>query len=358
MAHNLEVKNGKASFLSYKQDAWHILGDVEQDYSTMDTWEKVYQRSQANYEIGKFNIPNTFTDEDTDFFGLYRMDNYELLCIVGADYEVIQNKDVFKTFNVLVGDNFRFETAGVLGKGEQVFVSASIGSRDFMGSGDIHLHYLCAVTSHNKTLSNIYKMTDTRVVCANTLSMALNGGGKEAKVIHSKGANQRLVDVRAMLNNATKREIELNEKMEVLARREVNSEIVNEALAKCFEVSATKEMSDTQAKSVLKTMDLFESNDNNTFPEFKNTGYNLLNAITEFYDHHKGARSDYNRAKSAVLGESANKKNEMIEVLLELTNGQTMVVNQPKAYSITEKAKTVVSGDTSHLLNDILSDYN
>lgn len=359
MAHEINEANGKRSFVSRNIPAWHRLGEVVTNYTEIDTWEKMCEKAGANWELLRIPFYNPFTDEETGFDGLYRSDNHVCIATCGKDYEVIQNAEVFKTLDALVGDNFHYETAGVLGKGERIFVTASIGNCNILSSGDRHVTYLLACTSHDGSMSNIYKVVKERVVCANTLAMALGEKGKSAKVYHTKGANERLQDVRKMVESAHKIDNQITEKLEVLAQRKVNQEIVEEALAQCFGITSQKEqdeISDAKAKAIGTVCNLFESNDGNTFPEFRGTGYNLVNALTEYSDHYKGARSDYNRAKNSIFdNETVKFKNQAVEVVMELTNGQTVLVNQPVAYSIPSYVEKHIP--TDGLLDEILSDY-
>lgn len=362
MAHEINEANGKRSFVSRNIPAWHRLGEVVTNYTEIDTWEKMCEKAGANWELLRIPFYNPFTDEETGFDGLYRSDNHVCIATCGKDYEVIQNAEVFKTLDALVGDNFHYETAGVLGKGERIFVTASIGNCNILGSGDRHVTYLLACTSHDGSMSNIYKVVKERVVCANTLAMALGEKGKSAKVYHTKGANERLQDVRKMVDAAYKVDKGITEKLEVLAQRKVNQEIVESALAQCFGIKTKKdidEISDAKAKAIATTYGLFESNDDNTFPEFRGTGYNLVNAITEYSDHYRNTRSDYNRAKNSIFDNDTTKfKNEAVEIVMELTNGQTVLVNQPVAYSTPSYVASHTPSNNDGLLEEILSAHD
>jgi hypothetical protein len=96
-------------------------------------------------------------------------------------------------------------------------------------------------------------------------------------------------------------------------------------------------------------------NDDNAFPQFRGTGYNLLNSITEYTDHFRDTRSadgdtEGQRAFSALFGSGDKFKQEAVEIVLELTNG-AQSVNQPKEYSFRSDPNETTG---SALLDDIL----
>jgi phage/plasmid-like protein (TIGR03299 family) len=351
MAHNIENINGNSSFVSMHLDAWHRLGHTVTD---LTTWREICDKFMS-WEIDKIELKNPITGDLTGFFGLCRDDNGEMLHIVKKGYEVIQNSSLFEFIDSLIGtEQIAYETAGVLGKGEKVFVTAKTGEFDLMASGDIHKTYLLGTTSHDGSLAETYKLTETRVVCNNTLTAALSENGKELKFRHTKNAANRKDEALKILRASHSAANNLQEKFEILAQRKVSSEIVGQTIAKLFKIDLTKDLSTKQSRQILTIKDLFESNDNDAFKQFRGTGYNLLNAATEYVDHYRDTRgengeTDKQRAYSALFGSGDKFKQEAMEIVLELTNGAQMV-NQPVSYSIPDPAAGYDS-----LLDEILS---
>src|SRR5688500_9234131 len=135
MAHNLNFNNGKHSFFSVKEKAWHGLGTIVQDVPNS---EQAIELAGLNYEVGLEPvimansgtiIPNTFAT--------YRKDNGVPFGTVGSQYTILQNREAFGFFDSIVGKGEAiFQTAGALGKGETIFITAKLPEYIQVGKGD------------------------------------------------------------------------------------------------------------------------------------------------------------------------------------------------------------------------------
>jgi phage/plasmid-like protein (TIGR03299 family) len=178
MSHNLNYKLGKASFFSVKEKAWHRLGKI---LDNPPTSEEAIKEAQLDFDVlkkpnfievngSKVSIHNSFSTVRTDT-------NTPLGINLTSKYKVVQNVDAFKTFDTIVGSKQAiFETAGALGNGEIIFITAKLP--DYIklpNKEDIVEKYLLLTNSHNGTSSLIIMLTPIRVVCNNTLSLALSG---------------------------------------------------------------------------------------------------------------------------------------------------------------------------------------
>lgn len=95
---------------------------------------------------------------------------------MGRDYQIVQNADAFAFFDAIVGgeDGILYETAGALGNGERIFITAKRPDYICVGNGDdITEKYIFLTTSHNGTGSITAAFTPVRIVCQNTLNAAL-----------------------------------------------------------------------------------------------------------------------------------------------------------------------------------------
>ena len=93
---------------------------------------------------------------------------------MGKDYEVVQNMDAFSFFDAIVGgDGIQYETAGALGKGERIFITAKLPNYIKVGNDDLIEQYLFLTTSHDGGGSITAAFTPVRIVCNNTLNAAL-----------------------------------------------------------------------------------------------------------------------------------------------------------------------------------------
>jgi phage/plasmid-like protein (TIGR03299 family) len=208
MAHSLNYndKTGKHSFFSVKEKAWHGLGQIVQDYPTsaeairfagLDY--KVEKRKLFTYDNENQN-GNPDTDiiipeiEVPDYFATIRNDTEQVLGVVGKDYKVVQNEDAFSFFDAIVGggDGIQYETAGELGKGERIFITARLPEYIKVGKDDLIEQYLFLTTSHDGFGSIMAAFTPVSVVCHNTMNAAFKNCSNAVKIRHTSNAKERL----------------------------------------------------------------------------------------------------------------------------------------------------------------------
>jgi len=179
MAHNINYdgQKDKHSFFSVKEKPWHGLGQIVDDYPTS---AEALTFAGLDYEVGK--LPNKHTlpsgkeiISGTSFF-TYRKDNEEVLGdSVGRDYEIVQNTEAFNFFDAIVGgEGIQYETAGALGKGERIFITAKLPGYIKVGGEDMIEKYLFLTTSHDGFGSITAAFTPTRVVCQNSATCWMN----------------------------------------------------------------------------------------------------------------------------------------------------------------------------------------
>ena len=179
MSHNLNYnKNrGTYSFYSKKEIAWHGLGQVVEDAKTSDEVLKI-----ANLDFHVVKAPNFAKVNENEYvlnplsFSTVREDTNQVLGTVGTRYEILQNIDAFKFFDDIVGRKEAiYETAGALGNGEKIFISAKMPNIIRYKNNDIIEDYLLIVNDHTGKAPIKVLFTPTRVVCNNTMRMALKG---------------------------------------------------------------------------------------------------------------------------------------------------------------------------------------
>ena len=196
MAHNLNynTQTEKHSFFSVKEKAWHNLGQVIQDYPTS---AEAILHAGLDYEVEKRMLftPSLLdsTIEVPNYFSTVRTDNDAVLGVVGKDYQIVQNKDAFSFFDAIVGgDGMLYETAGALGRGERIFITAKLPNYIRVGKDDLIEKYLFLTTSHDGSGSITAAFTPIRIVCANTLNAALRNQTNTVRIRHTSNAKQRL----------------------------------------------------------------------------------------------------------------------------------------------------------------------
>lgn len=207
MAHNLNFneQTGKHSFFSVKEKPWHGLGQIVQDYPTS---AEAIKHAGLDYTVEKrklftFDNENQNGNPDTEiiipeievpgYFATMRSDTEQVLGVVGKDYEIVQNVDAFSFFDSIVGgDGIQYETAGALGKGERIFITAKLPGYIKVGREDLIEQYLFLTTSHDGYGSITAAFTPVRIVCNNTLNAALRNFSNSIKIRHTANAKDRL----------------------------------------------------------------------------------------------------------------------------------------------------------------------
>ena len=317
MAHNLYQNRGYIG----RQAAWHDLGIVTGKYQT---WEEIQHAGFMDFEVEKRQLLDPIKGSPVAAWGTFRRDDGSFLGAVGEDYTVIQHHNGFQTIDHLVNsvDGAHYETAGVLGNGEVVWGLAALNREFEVVPGDVHKNYLLFSTSHDGSRSHEYRLTDTRVVCQNTLNCALSTGARNAlRVRHTKNAGERLATVHSLIEDLNEQTTDVCAKMRELVTRRTTREscttIFDRLFPKTQRDNGREESSTVRENNIREILARFEGNDRNAFPEVRGTAYNLLNAITEYTDHFRSTRGG-ERAQAAVFGSGDALKTKAFEYVYEV----------------------------------------
>ena len=205
MSHRIQVEDGKASMMYVGQPPWHGLG---QGLDSPATAEEAIQAAKLDWEVRKqpvyawgdafaYPVEGKFAVVPVDRWG---QDDCPVFGIVGPDYRPLQNREAFQFFDPIVGEGAAiYQTAGALGDGERVWILAKLPEDIKVADGDITKKYLLLSNSHDGTSSVQIKFTPVRVVCWNTLTMALSKG-PTIRVGHTPALKQRLARARDALH--------------------------------------------------------------------------------------------------------------------------------------------------------------
>ena len=366
---------GKHEFFS-RGAAWHNLG---QTVSEAQTWEQAMTLAGLDWEVKKIQLKHPLTNQPINAWGTFRSDTKAFLGTVGNVYTPIQNRYQFDFVDAMLEmeNGAHYETAGALGNGERVFCLAKIGDGfDIHGIGDRHETYFLFTTAHDGSASAKAFLTSVRVVCQNTLQMALTLDGKKGITIrHTKNSAEKLAQARKLIGAEKATEDALRRKLEVLSERRVRRADIEDVLGRLFPNDpVTKKPTAQAVTAITSILERFEENDNNAFPEIRGTAYNLLNAFTEYTDHYKPVRFTDNkkgmdekviRSDSALLGSGADFKRSVLDAILDGTRTcETRAIHRPMVVGasgaqIIELEETELTppaaASSSSLLDSILS---
>ena len=212
MAHHLNYneQNQQYSFFSVKEKAWHGLGQIVEQYPTS---AEAIRYAGLDYTVEKRPLFTNILENDLDngvsfpktsvpnFYATVRNDNNAVLGVVGKDYEVVQNSNAFEFFDAIVGsgDGIQYETAGALGNGERIFITAKLPGYIKIGRQDLIEQYLFLTTSHDGFGSITAAFTPVRIVCNNTLNAAMRNHSSSIKIRHTASANDRLKQAHTLM---------------------------------------------------------------------------------------------------------------------------------------------------------------
>ncbi len=215
MAHNLNYneRTGKHSFFSVQEKAWHNLGTIVQEYPTS---RQALEFAGLDYTVEKrplftYDTENNQADKDNadelraeiyvpNYSATVRTDTEQVLGVVGRDYKVVQNIDAFSFFDAIVGgEGIMYETAGALGNGERIFITAKLPDYIKVGKDDLIEKYLFLTTSHDGYGSITAAFTPIRIVCNNMLNMALRNSTNTIKIRHTQSAQDRLKEAHKVM---------------------------------------------------------------------------------------------------------------------------------------------------------------
>ena len=192
MAHAITQRaNGFNEMAYVGNKPWHGLGQELREGATIEEWvvaagmDWKVQRSKVRYATGAGQGAADFA-EWPDFHVLMRSDTKAPLGLVSDGFKVVQPHATLEFFRDLVEvAGFKLETAGTLHGGRKFWALASIGAEDRIVGRDLVKGKLMLATACDGTMNTIAKNVAERVVCANTLAIALGErGAPEVRVSH------------------------------------------------------------------------------------------------------------------------------------------------------------------------------
>jgi len=252
---------------------------------------------------------------------LYRSDTKAPLSVVSGRYQVVQPKAVLEFYRDLTEiSGFELETAGVLKEGKKFWALAKTGKETVLKGNDVVKSYILLATSCDGTLATTATPTTIRVVCNNTLTVALNGASSAIKVPHSTSFDPQAV--KKQLGIAVSQWDSFMYRMRTLSERKIKShESMNFFLkVMCNSDSQLDPSLGLQNERALKTVQaLYDGKGHGAdLASASGTAWGLLNAVTEFVDHERRARNQENRLDSAWFGQGAALKQRALDYALQL----------------------------------------
>lgn len=337
MAHNLNFnqRTGKYSFFSVQEKPWHGLGQIVQDYPTST---QAIQHAGLDYDVVKTplytkgsGIIQTANDLEMgsseldvpNYFANIRTDTNAVLGVVGKDYQIVQNREAFAFFDAIIGggDGILYETAGALGDGERIFITAKLPDYIRVGNGDdVTEKYIFLTTSHDGSGSITAAFTPIRIVCQNTLNASLRSMSNVVRIRHTSGAKQRLEDAHKVMGLANTLSMQLEDIFNHWAKVKVTDTEVKKLiqLALCpnketlahIQKGNEDEISTVFKNTVEDAFSYAMMSDTQQMETTKGTLFGAYNAVTGYYQNVRNYKDNEAKLQSIVMGGTAQIKSQ------------------------------------------------
>lgn len=345
MAHQIET-------MAYVgQTPWHGLGNQLTQNQPIEVWAQQagmdwrIESSDVSYmaenERGQ-NIIMPFSEQRV----LYRSDTHAPLSVVSQRYQEVQPKQILEFYRDLTEQSgFELETAGVLKGGKKFWALAKTGQSTALKGKDVSNRYILLATACDGTLATTAQFTSIRVVCNNTLAIALKGQNSSSGVVKVPHSTKFDADkIKQQLGISVRAWDEHMYEMKQLAQRKVTQQEAAAFFDQVFNANSNPAYQDNiirfnrnsnfnpftpsndnktepNARAMSKVMTMFNGHGRGAeLASAKDTAYGLLCSITEFVDHERRAISTDHRMDSAWFGAGANIKQRGLEQALRMVS--------------------------------------
>lgn len=321
MAHQLDtISRATVSYASTRRE-WHGLGQLMPIGATVEEWQKA---ANMDYKIQRARIRfATQPLSPTDYVGnlqtvddkivLFRNDTFAPLGVVSESYKVVQPAEVLELFREwAAAGGVTIESAGVLFGGKRYFATAKLSETMCLdGTQDKLVLYALFSTSADGSLASEVRLVTVRVVCNNTLRLALNTGAAY-RVTHRSVFS--IETAKSVIEAANKEFGAFMTMARDLAKIKVDADKAEDLTLKL--VMKSSEEVARESAAFTKIMALFNGEAKGSeFDTAHETAWGWLNAVTEYADHHVRARTDENRQASALWGPGDALKQKAVTLL-------------------------------------------
>lgn len=313
MAHLLET------MAYFHETPWHGLGNQLSAGQPIEVWAQ-----QAGMDWRICESPVSFVTDEATSPGviasypenkvLFRSDTHAPLSVVSQRFQVVQPREILEFYRDLTEvSGFELETAGVLKGGRKIWALARTGQSSTLKGNDVSNAFVLLATACDGTLATTAQFTSIRVVCNNTLAVALGDTNGAVKVRHSTSFDAKAVKRQLGISVSTWSSFMYQ--MKGLSERKVKTHEAKNYLSRVF--SEDQKIGSASDRTLAKVMALFDGQGRGAeLASSKGTAFGLLNAVTEFVDHERRARSADHRLESAWFGPGATLKDRALDQAL------------------------------------------
>ena len=273
---------------------WHGLGTpVEKALDSLEAIKMAGLDWTVSKKLLFTNIgsENEYIPMPTAWMATVRDSDNTPLGVVTDKYQLVQNNEAFDFTDALIGEGCRYETAGSLRNGQQVWLLAKLPESKLVG--DAVDNYLVFTNSHDGKGSIRVAMTPVRVVCQNTLNLALGSAKRMWSTKHMGKMDSKMEEAKLTLQFAQEYQAELAKKAEELATKRVYEMEFERFLKELYPVpDGSSSIVASRANDLRQRVRICY--DKPDLANFENTAWGILNAVSDAYFHGRPMRNTIN----------------------------------------------------------------
>lgn len=298
------------SMMYVGEKPWHGLGRRLENAATS---AEAIAAAGLDWQVSKKPLHLEDGRRVSKAFATVREDTGAVMGVVRGVYQPLQNKDAFRFFDAVVGvKEAMYHTAGALGEGECVWILAKLPGYVRVVGDDVAEKFLLLSNRHDGLGSVNVMFTPIRVVCQNTLNIALQGQEVKARIRHTATLGLRVEEVRKQLGLINAKFCLFEQAAQRLATTQLTQEAFQNYLKSVGLAPSNGGEASTRAKNIMEEVSrLFEAGKGADLPGARGTAWGAFNAVVEYADYLRSARSKSAdggitaRAKSILFGTGA-----------------------------------------------------
>lgn len=284
MAANVE------SMFYTREKPWHGLGTkVEEAPTSADA----LRLAGLDWQVIQEPIYTDTGERISGYKANVRDSDRKVLGVVTDRYKIIQNQEAFAFTDALLGEGVRYETAGALQEGKKVWLLARL-PREYIISGERISPYLVFSNTHDGSGAVKVALTPIRVVCNNTLNLALNTASRSWSMIHTGNIKNKVWEAKNTLFMAEEYMEKLGKEFENLRKQKLSDQQVKEYIELLLPME--KNATAMQSKNIMKLRNDMRSRyyDAPDLKDVGNNAYRFINAVSDFATHSQPLRRTAN----------------------------------------------------------------
>jgi phage/plasmid-like protein (TIGR03299 family) len=278
------------TMFSVREKPWHGLGTIVMEAPAS---AEALRLAGLDWNVVQEPIYTGFKEQVEGYKANVRDTDRKVLGVVSDRYKVVQNVDAFSFTDELLGKGVRYETAGSLQDGRKVWLLARL-PREYIIAGERISPYLVFSNTHDGSGSVKVAVTPVRVVCNNTLNLALNTARRSFSIIHTGNIQDKIQEAKDTLFMAEEYMDCLGVEFEQLRRQKITDQQIKEYIEILLPME--KEPTAVQSKNIIRLREdmMKRYYDAPDLKKLGNNAYRFINAVSDFATHGSPLRKTAN----------------------------------------------------------------